>query len=186
MTFSKTLLLGFAVVALSACSTTPKFATPGDMLLADLEAPVASAPGLSVPSLSSTSPTCVQFYANTVDFISLPTGGLNAPQGPSLGGQILKTVVLGTLSGLTSGGVSALGINNSFAESALIGTTSQVTYNVGNTLYDDIVGDSIPEVEAPVETPGVPELTPMQEIRKAAGAIGCPAPSESDIAALDL
>lgn len=195
MSFSKTLLLGFAVVSLSACSSTPKFATPGDMLLGGIEKPVEAATGLSIPSLSSTSPTCVDFYANTVDFLSLPSGsfspdGLNVPQGPSFGDQMLKTLVLGTLSGVVSGGVSALGINNGFAESALIGTASQVTYNVGSSVYDEVIGDGVPETpqvpEVAVETPSVPKLSPMQEIQKAAANIGCPAPSQSDIAALNL
>lgn len=150
-----------------------------------------SVPGLSaadlVPTLSASNPTCVQFYKNTANFVSLPSADVSlpsAPSGPSFGGTLLKTLVLGTLSGVASGGVAALGISNSFAEAALIGTVSQVTYNTGSTVYDGIVGKSGAD-----DVPGVadvPALTPMQEITKAAATLGCPAPDVASIAALGL
>ena len=150
-----------------------------------------SVPGLSaadlVPTLSASNPTCLQFYKNTANFVSLPSADVSlpsAPSGPSFGGTLLKTLVLGTLSGVASGGVAALGIGNSFAEAALIGTVSQVTYNTGSTVYDGIVGKSGAD-----DVPGVadvPALTPMQEITKAAATLGCPAPDVASIAALGL
>ena len=150
-----------------------------------------SVPGLSaadlVPTSSASNPTCVQFYKNTANFVSLPSADVSlpsAPSGPSFGGTLLKTLVLGTLSGVASGGVAALGISNSFAEAALIGTVSQVTYNTGSTVYDGIVGKSGAD-----DVPGVadvPALTPMQEITKAAATLGCPAPDVASIAALGL
>ena len=85
-----------------------------------------SVPGLSaadlVPTLSASNPTCVQFYKNTANFVSLPSADVSlpsAPSGPSFGGTLLKTLVLGTLSGVASGGVAALGISNSFADCLL-------------------------------------------------------------------
>ena len=140
-----------------------------------------------IPTLSASNPTCVQFYKNTANFVSLPSADVSlpsVPSGPSFGGSLVKTLVLGTLSGITSGGVAALGISNSFAEAALIGTVSQVTYNTGGTVYDGIVGksggDDVPAVA------DVPALTPMQEITKAAATLGCPAPDVASIAALGL
>jgi len=181
MSFSKTLLLGFAVVSLSACSTTPSIPDAGEVLLAGIEAPSVTVPG-ALPSLSATSPTCLQFYQNTGNFVSLPSPELAGATGPSFGSQLLKTVVLGTLAGVVSGGVASIGIDNSFAEAALIGTASQVTFSTGGTIYDSIVGDGIPDVEVPT----VPALTPMQEIEKIAGELGCPAPDQAAIAALDI
>ena len=81
-----------------------------------------------------------------------------------------------------SGGVSAIGINNSFAEAALMGTAGQVTYQTGSTVYDKIVA---PDEVVPT-VPEVPDLTPMQEIQKAAALIGCPAPDTAAISALKI
>ena len=91
----------------------------------------------------------------------------------------MKTIVLGTLAGVVSGGVAAAGISSSFLEAAVIGTASQVTYNAGGTVYDKIVSQ-----DAPV--PAVPALDPLQEIANAAALIGCPAPDAAAIAALQL
>lgn len=91
----------------------------------------------------------------------------------------MKTIVLGTLAGVVSGGVAAVGVSSSFVEAALIGTASQVTYNAGGTVYDKIVSQETP-------VPVVPALEPMQEIGNAAAMIGCPAPDAAAITALKL
>ena len=177
MTISKTLFIGVAALSLCGCKTA-SVVSPADMLLAGIAAPDTQAGFTTV--LSATDPTCSTFYKNTTDFVSLPAD-LNVPSAPSFGSSLAKTLVLGTLAGVVSGGVAAVGIGNSFAEAALIGTASQVTYNTGGTVYDKIVG---PKPDA--ETPDVPTLEPMQEIQKAAAAIGCPAPDQAAIAALKL
>ena len=242
MTFTKSLLLGLAVISLSACSSTPSFTNPSDVLLAGIDtaalpsvagavgAPsLGSVPGLPsvgslpgvpggpgvpgvpgvgslpgvpsvpaiptiasalgegfptsgvLPTLSASNPTCLTFYENTAKFAALPANP-TVPTGPSFGGSLMKTLVLGTLSGLASGGIGAIGIDNSFANAALIGTASQVTYNTGSTMYDKIVGTGIPDVPAAA----VPELSPLQEIQKAAATLGCPAPDRAAIAALPI
>ena len=184
MTISKTLILGVAALSLCACKTTPSFTSPSEALLAGIDTSAETQPGFT-RILSASDPTCLTFYKNTTNFVSLPEDlSVNGPSGPSFGRDLMKTMVLGTMAGVVSGGVAAIGIGNSFAEAALIGTASQVTYNTGSTVYDKIVGPStcadVPEV------PQVPALEPMQEIRKAAATLGCPAPDQAAIAALKL
>jgi hypothetical protein len=181
MTFSKSIFLGLAAFSLAACKTTLPATSPSDVLLSDIS--TAEISGTSAARLLSTSsPTCLKFYENTAAFAALPTAELNGVPTPSFGGQLMKTLILGTLSGVASGGVSALGIESQFLESALIGTAGQVTYQAGSTVYDQIVGTGIPE---PV-VPSVPALSPMQEIEKAAAVLGCPAPDQAAIAGLNL
>ncbi len=181
MTFSKHLILGAALLSLSACQTTSGVNVANDVLLSDIAAPdisTASAPVL----LSTSNPTCLKFYENTAAFAAMPAADLSAPKGPSFGSQLMRTVVLGTLSGVASGGVAALGIESSFAQAALAGTANQVVYQAGGTVYDKIVKTEMPDPAVPA----VPALTPMQEIEKAANLIGCPAPDAASIAALNL
>ncbi len=177
MTISKQLFLGLALLSLTACQTTPT--SPSDVLLSDLGTSSVSETGATT-LLSSSSPTCLKFYENTATFAALPAADLNVPTGPSFGRQLLKTVALGALSGVAGGGVSALGIESQFLESALITTAGQVTYQAGSTVYDEIVGTGAPDPAVPT----VPALTPMQEIQKAANLLGCPAPDAAAIAAL--
>lgn len=181
MTFPKKTFLSAALLVMSACQTTSGVNVANDVLLADIATSDVSATGATT-LLSTSNPTCLQFYANTAKFASLPAADLSAPTGPSFGDQMLRTLILGTLSGVVSGGVAAMGIESSFAEAALIGTAGQVTYQAGGTVYDKIVKTDTPGVT----TPTVPALTPMQEIEKAATLIGCPAPDEASIAALNL
>lgn len=181
MTISKQFFLGLTLLSLSACQTTSGVTSASDVLLSDI-----SATGISETSatsfLTTSSPTCLKFYENTAAFAALPAADLNVPTGPSFGDQLLKTVVLGTLSGVVGGGVSAIGIDSSFVDSALTTTASQVTYQAGSTVYDEIVATDIPDPAIPT----VPDLTPMQEIEKAASLIGCPAPDAAAIEALKL
>ena len=97
----------------------------------------------------------------------------------------MKTVVLGTLAGVASGGVASLGISNNFLEAALIGTASQVTYNAGGSVYDKIVTPQ-PDAERQAEIQAIAAMDPFQEIQKAAALLGCPAPDQAAIAALNL
>ena len=181
MTITKTLFLGVAALSLCACQTTAPVSSPSETLLADIDTSTISQAGTTT-LLNSSDPKCLTFYKNTSAYVAQPAA-LNAgvPTGLSFGSSLLKTVVLGTLAGAVSGGVASVGIGSSFAEAALIGTASQVTYNAGDTVYDSIVG----KPEVPV-TPEVPVLEPMQEIEKAAGVLGCPAPDAAAIAALKL
>lgn len=178
MTISKTIILGLTALSLCACQTTSAITSPSETLLAGIDTSADTASGFT-KIRNASDPTCLAFYKNTTNFVAMPAD-LNA-SGPSFGGTLMKTMVLGTLAGVTSGGVAALGIGNSFAEAALIGTASQVTYNAGSTVYDKIVTPT-PEPEAAE----VPALEPMQEIQKAAALLGCPAPDQAAIAALDL
>ena len=105
--------------------------------------------------------TCLKFYENVSSFVAIPTaklaldvpgvpGAPGLPSRPSFGSSLLKTFILGTLSGVASGGVAAIGIGNSFAEAALIGTAAQVTYNTGETVYDSILGSNkVPDPSTP-------------------------------------
>jgi len=181
MTFSKHLILSAALLSLAACQTTPHANSASDVLLSDITTPSLSASGATT-MLSSSNPTCLKFYENTASFAALPAAGVSAPKGPSFGGQLLRTVVLGTLSGVVGAGVGELGIESRFAEAALIGTANQVTYQTGGMVYDKVVKNNAPNPA----TPNVPALTQMQEIEKAANMIGCPAPDAAAIAALKM
>lgn len=181
MTYAKPIFLCLALLSLSACQTTSGATVANDVLLSNISATDISTTG-ATRLLNSSSPTCLTFYENTAKFAALPAADLSAPTGPSFGSKLLKTVVLGTLSGVVSGGVSAIGIESQFAEAALIGTAGQVTYQAGGTVYDKIVKTDVPNPAVPA----VPALTPMQEIQKAANLIGCPAPDEAAIAALKI
>lgn len=179
MTISKQFFLGLALLSLTACQTTSGVTSPSDVLLSDISTSQVSESG-ATRLLSTSSPTCLKFYENTAAFAALPAADLNVPTGPSFGSQLLKTVALGALSGVAGGGVSALGIESQFLESALITTAGQVTYQAGSTVYDEIVGTGAPDPAVPT----VPALTPMQEIQKTANLLGCPAPDAAAIAAL--
>jgi len=181
MTISRTMFVGLAALSLCACQTTSAVPSPSETLLAGIDTAADTTPGLTT-NRKATDPTCLTFYKNTTNFVSLPADlGAGGSAAPSFGGTLMKTMVLGTLAGVASGGVSALGIGNSFAEAALIGTASQVTYNAGSTVYDKIVTPT-PDVEVPA----TPALEPLQEIQKAAAILGCPAPDQAAIAALNL
>lgn len=186
MTISKILFLGLTAVSLCACSTTSVAPSPSDTLLAGLDTSAPTQPGFT-KILSASDPTCVAFYKNTTAFVSMPTADLNidgVPKGPSFGASLTKTIILGTLAGVVSGGVASIGIGSGFAEAAAIGTASQVTYNMGGTVYDNIVTPK-PDPQVP-EVPAVSALSPLQEIQKAASTLGCPAPDQASIAALKL
>ena len=185
MTISKVLFLGVAALSLCACQTTSTITPPSETLLSGIDTSVDTQPGFT-KALSASDPTCFTFYKNTTAFVSQPADyGVGGSVTPSFGGSLVKTLVLGTLAGVASGGVAAIGISNSFAEAALIGTASQVTYNTGSTVYDKIVTPQ-PDPEAQAEAAAIAALDPMQEIQKAAAILGCPAPDQAAIAALNL
>ncbi len=180
MTIIKSLFLSAAVLSLTACQTTSAVKSPDAILLSGLDKPVVAQTGLeagSVPRLSASSPTCSKFYQNVATFVDMP---VSAKSGPSFGGQLMKTVVLASLAGVASGGVAAMGIKSSFAEAALVGTASQVTYNAGGKVYDKIVS---PDANVP-QTPNMNNPSPLVDIEKAAATLGCPAPDAAAIAAL--
>jgi len=140
MTFSKHLFVGIAVISMSACQTMPSanLANPNDILLSDIA--TSSIGSSAVPTkLSAANPTCLKFYDNTASYMAAVQAAQAAPQGPSFGGLLMRTLVLGTLSGVASGGVAAIGIENAFAEAALAGTANQVTYQMGGKAYDSVM-----------------------------------------------
>jgi len=163
MRFLHTLTAGAALLTLTACSTFgggKTLPSADSILLGGVDVPSVSQ-GVSVAQLSASNPTCLKFYENVSSFVAIPTaklaldvpgvpGAPGLPSRPSFGSSLLKTFVLGTLSGVASGGVAAIGIGNSFAEAALIGTAAQVTYNTGETVYDSILGSNkVPDPSTP-------------------------------------
>ena len=88
----------------------------------------------------------------------------------------MRTLVLGTLSGVASGGVAAIGIDNAFAEAALAGTANQVTYQMGGKAYDSIMKKD------PTAVPTIPASQQLADIENAAKLIGCPAPDANALA----
>lgn len=165
MKICSTLLTAVAVLSLAACQTTGAAQSPSQTLYSNIDVANISETGTATRR-SGTDSVCVTFYQNTASYVAQP-----ASVKPKGGSGLLKTLVLGSLAGVASGGVAALGISSSFAEAALIGTASQMTYNTGETVYDKIVGpDDVQDTET--------ALTPMEEIEKAAAALGCPAPDK--------
>ena len=163
MRFLHTLTAGAALLTLTACSTFgggKTLPSADSILLGGVDVPSVSQ-GVSVAQLGASNPTCLKFYENVSSFAAIPTaklaldvpgvpGAPGLPSRPSFGSSLLKTFVLGTLSGVASGGVAAIGIGNSFAEAALIGTAAQVTYNTGETVYDSILGSNkVPDPSTP-------------------------------------
>lgn len=163
MRFLHTLTAGAALLTLTACSTFgggKTLPSADSILLGGVDVPSVSQ-GVSVAQLGASNPTCLKFYENVSSFVAIPTaklaldvpgvpGAPGLPSRPSFGSSLLKTFVLGTLSGVASGGVAAIGIGNSFAEAALIGTAAQVTYNTGETVYDSILGSNkVPDPSTP-------------------------------------
>lgn len=163
MRFLHTLTAGAALLTLTACSTFgggKTLPSADSILLGGVDVPSVSQ-GVSVAQLSASNPTCLKFYENVSSFVAIPTaklaldvpgvpGAPGLPSRPSFGSSLLKTFILGTLSGVASGGVAAIGIGNSFAEAALIGTAAQVTYNTGETVYDSILGSNkVPDPSTP-------------------------------------
>ena len=163
MRFLHTLTVGSALLTLTACSTFgggKTLPSADSILLGGVDVPSVSQ-GVSVAQLGASNPTCLKFYENVSSFVAIPTaklaldvpgvpGAPGLPSRPSFGSSLLKTFVLGTLSGVASGGVAAIGIGNSFAEAALIGTAAQVTYNTGETVYDSILGSNkVPDPSTP-------------------------------------
>lgn len=167
----QTLAAGAALLSLTACQTLgmgggPSLPTADSILLGGVDVPAISE-SVSVPQLSTSNPTCLKFYENVASFAAIPTAQLaldvpglpgvpgvpgvpGLPQGPSFGSSLVKTLVLGTLSGVVGGGVSALGIESNFVANALAGTASQVTYNAGSTVYDSILGgNKLPDPSTP-------------------------------------
>jgi len=176
MTFSKHLFLGIAVISMSACQTMPsaKLANPNDILLSDIT--TSSIGGSALPTkLSAANPTCLKFYDNTASYMAAVQAAQSAPQGPSFGSILMRTLVLGTLSGVASGGVAAIGIENAFAEAALAGTANQVTYQLGGKAYDSVM-------KKDPSDPAIPANQQLNDIENAANLIGCPAPDADALA----
>jgi len=180
MTFSKHLFLGIAVISMSACQTMPSanLANPNDILLSDIT--TSGIDGSVVPTkLSASNPTCLKFYDNTATYMAAINAPQSAPSGPSFGSLLMRTLVLGTLSGVASGGVAAIGIENAFAEAALAGTANQVTYQMGGKVYDSVM-----KKDPAAAVPAVPATDQFANIQNAAKLIGCPAPDANALAPL--
>jgi len=106
---------------------------------------------------SGANPTCGQFNMNSLSYIANPTGA-------GMGTGILKTVITGALAGVASGGVSSLGIGNSFLENTVAGTVNQVVFNTAKPAIDSVF-------------PAAESTETMAEIIAAADRIGCPHPT---------
>lgn len=113
---------------------------------------------------SAQSPICVQFYSNAAVQSAQP-----AAAGGGIGTGLIKTIGLGILSGVASGGVGALGISSNFVELAMASAANQVVYQGGSAILD---GDA-----STAEASG-----PSADIVEAASVLGCPVPTESVLA----
>ncbi len=172
----------FAVISLSGCQTIGS--SGSDALLsgipADKIAPVVdadasadgtvNAAGVSVdvmsPAMSlaasqirasGANPVCGQFNMNSLAYIANPAGS-------GMGIGLLKTIALGTIAGVASGGVSALGIGSSFVENTVAGTVNQVVFNSAKPVVDSIF-------------PAAESTDVAADLSSAAERVGCPNPT---------
>ncbi len=182
MNISKSIVALSLALTLTACQTTSPSISPSDLLLANIDTSVISQ-SASLSTLGTTNPTCATFYENASKLLSQPVVSDVISTKPSFGSVLLKTVVLGTLSGVSGGAVAGLGIGSALAETAAVATASQVTYGLGSSVYDS-VGDKIADgADAATAAANLPTLSPLAEIEKAAAQIGCVAPDAASIAA---
>lgn len=153
-TFTLT-LTSLAVLSLSACATsspnsetfllggiaadnikTAPVSAETTALDGDISALNAVSPNVSFAEsqirTSLTNPTCAQFNINTLAFAT-------KPETPTFGTGLLKTIIMGTVAGVASGGVSSLGIGSPFIASALAGTANQVAFSGAKPLADKVV-----------------------------------------------
>ena len=158
---TRNIFLTTAALTLVACQTTGSATNKDEMLFAGIEDQRATETQ-AAPSRDEDSTTCLRFYANATQFAA-------QPQGSGFAKSLLKTVAIGTLSGVASGGVAAVGISSAFVEAALIGTTSQVVYQTADQGWDKAFGK--------------PKVDPVTEISSAASEVGCPPPSDAALKA---
>lgn len=166
-------LSSLLIMSLSACSTLST--KPEDALFsgipADKIAPAKVAAtdpdaGLNAMNIaerrirsSVSNETCAQFNMNALAFAA-------APEVPGFGTNIIKTIIMGTVAGAASGGISTLGIGSSFVETAVAGTANQVVFNGVRPVVDKIVPDL---------TVGGSEKTAA--LKASAERVGCPDPT---------
>lgn len=158
----RTIFLSSAALTLVACQTLGSGGTKDEILFAGLEDKRATETQ-AAPSRDEDSTTCLRFYANATKYAA-------QPQGASFASGLMKTVAIGTISGIASGGVAALGISSAFVEAAVIGTTSQVVYTTADQGWDKAFGKN----EA---------VDPVTEISASAQEVGCPPPSDAALKA---
>jgi len=94
------------LVGLTACATAPKAET----LMAGIS-PTAAKPLPAGQLRAETDPICVSFYKNAQTYIA-------ASNKPNPGGQFLKSVGIGVLAGVATGGIATSGINSTVGQLA--------------------------------------------------------------------
>ena len=141
-------LTSLAVLSLAACSTT----SPEDTLLSgisddkiktttvsadDVGTVTSSAARLAESQIRGSvyNPTCAQFNMNALALSATPTT-------PSAGTGLMKTIALGVIAGVASGGVASLGIGSAFVEATAVGTANQVIFNGATPIVDKVIPDS--------------------------------------------
>ncbi len=105
---------------------------------------------------SGANPVCGQFNMNSLAYM--------AGSGPVPGIGILKTIAVGAIAGVASGGISTLGIGSSFVENMVAGTANQVVFNTAKPVVDSIF-------------PAADGTETIAEINAAADRVGCPHPT---------
>jgi len=170
-----------AVISMSGCQT---LGGSSDALLSGIPAekiaPIVDAtssvdgsvnvPGVSVdvmsPAMSlaasqirasGSNPVCGQFNMNSLAYIANPAGS-------GMGIGLLKTIAVGAIAGVASGGVSALGIGSSFVENTVAGTVNQVVFNAAKPVMDSVF-------------PAAESTDMAAELSSAAERVGCPNPT---------
>jgi len=108
------------LVGLTACATAPKAET----LMTGIS-PTAAKPLPAGQLRAETDPICVSFYKNARTFIA-------ESNKPDPGGQFLKSVGIGVLAGVATGGIATSGINSTVGQIAAQQAASTAVYQGSN------------------------------------------------------
>lgn len=147
--------LTFAAAACQTTGPTATSATPQQQLFSSIQASKYDGT-LAAMQRTAEDPVCLQFYGNAAQYLARnkSSGG---------GSGIIKTVGLGILAGVASGGVSAIGIGSAFIETAVASTANQIVFQGGQKILSDTAGpktaDPMLNVSASAERLGCPALT---------------------------
>lgn len=134
------------MMGLTACATAPKAET----LMTGISPTAISKPLPAGQMRAETDPICVNFYKNSRTFIA-------ESNKPDPGGNFLKTVGIGVLAGVATGGIATSGINSTVGRIAAAQAANTAVHQGSNLALQGAKKSSI-----------------QAKISKAAEQISCP------------
>jgi len=110
--------------------------------------------------------TCIRYYANAVQYF-------NRPDRTGMVMGIARTMFAGVTGGVAAGVISEIGIGSEFLDSAISSSANQIVFQGADIGWNMIVGNN----EQPAD--------PMVPVMAWASDIGCPAPTDASMAAVN-